>query len=88
MGKHEKLTSRERVARRRAALRAQGLRPQQFWVPDVRTEEFKVEARRQSLLVANNPGEADNIAFVESITDWEAMPPYDAPLPDEDSESA
>ena len=70
MGKHEKLTSRERVARRRAALRAQGLRPKQFWLPDVRTEEFKAEARRQSLLVANSPGEADTIAFVESIQYW------------------
>jgi hypothetical protein len=67
MGKQEKLTTRERVARHRAAMRARGYRLKQFWVPDMRTPEFKAEARRQSLLVANSPHEAEDQAWVDSL---------------------
>jgi len=42
----------ERVRKRRAALRAAGLRPLQIWVPDTRHPGFAEECRRQSLLVA------------------------------------
>ena len=42
----------ERVHKRRAALRAAGLRPLQIWVPDTRRPGFAEECRRQSLLVA------------------------------------
>lgn len=42
----------ERVQRRRAALRAAGLRPLQIWVPDTRRPGFAEECRRQSRLVA------------------------------------
>jgi DNA-binding LacI/PurR family transcriptional regulator len=84
MGKQEKLTGRERAARYRASMRAKGFRLKQFWVPDVRTPEFKAEARRQSLLVANSPHEAEHQAWVDSVTDWESLPPYDAPLADRD----
>lgn len=38
----------ERVARRRAKLRAAGLRPVQLWLPDTRRSEFAAECRRQS----------------------------------------
>ena len=62
--------SRERVKEYRSRLRAQGLRPIQIWVPDVDSPEFKAEARRQSLLVASSPGEAEDQAFIDSITDW------------------
>jgi hypothetical protein len=58
-----------KVAAYRARLRAQGLRPIQIWVPDVRSPGFAAEARRQSLLVANSPHEADDQAFVDSISD-------------------
>jgi Protein of unknown function (DUF3018) len=59
----------KKVADYRARLRAQGLRPIQIWVPDVRSPEFAAEARRQSLLVATSPYEADDQAFVDSISD-------------------
>jgi len=53
-------TSSERVAKRRRALRANGLRPIQIWIPDTRVPGFAEECRRQSLLVAeadrNDPG--------------------------------
>ena len=78
MGKQEKLTNRERVARRRAALRAQGLRPIQFWVPDVRDPRFWEKANRQALILAQSDKEREDIAFAESLIDWDLLPPYDA----------
>ena len=56
-------SSRERVRAHRARMRAQGLRPVQLWVPFISEEE----ARRQCDRVRNNPGEADDIAFVASF---------------------
>jgi len=76
------LTPAERAARWRARMRAQGLRPKQIWVPDVHSPEFKAEARRQSLLIANSPHEAEDQAFIDSLYDWDDLPPYDAPLPE------
>lgn len=52
----------------RARLRALGLRPIQLWIPDVNSPEFKAEALRQSLAVASSSQEADDIAFVASIS--------------------
>lgn len=52
-------------------MRAEGLRPVQIWVPDVRSPEFAAEAHRQSLLVANAALETDDMEFVEQISeDW------------------
>jgi len=62
------VSSRAKVAAHRARLRAQGMRPIQIWVPDVRSPEFAAEARRQSLLIAASPQEADDQAFVDSIS--------------------
>lgn len=42
----------QRVQKRRAALRAAGLRPVQIWVPDTRRPGFAEECRRQARLVA------------------------------------
>ena len=63
-------TNRERVAAHRERLRKQGLRPIQIWVPDVNSPEFKAEARRQSLLVAQSEQEQDDLNFIESLLDW------------------
>ena len=54
----------------RQRLRAQGLRPIEIWVPDVHSESFRAEAHRQSLAVAASPGESDDQAFVDSVSDW------------------
>ena len=70
MGKHEKLTGRERAARYRAAQRAKGLRLKQFWLPDVRSPEFIAEARRQGALIANSPSHAEDMAFAEALQYW------------------
>lgn len=44
----------ERVARRRAKLRAEGLRPVQIWVPDTRAAGFLEECRRQSRVIRDS----------------------------------
>ena len=51
-------TSAQRVAKRRAALRAQGLRPIQIWVPDTRAPGFAEEYARQAA-VADAANRAD-----------------------------
>jgi hypothetical protein len=61
--------SRLKVREHRARLRAQGLRPIQVWVPDVRAPGFLVEARRQSLLVATSPSDKEDQAFVDAISE-------------------
>jgi Antitoxin MazE-like len=50
----EPLSRAQRVARRRAKLRAAGLRPVQLWVPDTRDPRFIEECRRQSKLLREN----------------------------------
>ena len=59
----------ERVSAYRKRLREQGLRPVQFWLPDVTSPEFIARARREAQAVAASPGEKDNIDFVESISE-------------------
>jgi hypothetical protein len=62
--------SREKVREHRARLRAQGLRPIQIWVPDVRSPAFRAEAHRQSLIAANSPRAAEDQAFIDSVSVW------------------
>ncbi len=59
--------SREKVKAHRARLRAQGLRPIQIWVPDVRSAEFAAEARRQASAIAHSEMEAADQEFIDAI---------------------
>jgi regulator of protease activity HflC (stomatin/prohibitin superfamily) len=52
MGKHEVFTGAQRVAKRRAALRAQGLRPRQFWLPDLRNPVVRAEIAADAAILA------------------------------------
>jgi Antitoxin MazE-like len=61
------MSQAERVARRRAKLRAAGLRPVQLWVPDTRTAGFAEECRRQSRLI----GESETAATRAEEEAWE-----------------
>ncbi len=61
--------ARERLRLYRERKRRQGLRQIRLWVPDVNAPGFAEEARRQSRLVAESPGEHDDQAFIDSITD-------------------
>ena len=58
-----------RVEAHRARLRAQGLRPIQIWVPDVRSQQFVSQAHLQSLAVAQSTHAADDQFYIDSISD-------------------
>ena len=74
------MSVRDRVAEHRKRLRAQGLRPIQVWVPDVRSEAFADEALRQSRAVARADQHHDDQAFIEAVTvSWEDVSGEDAP---------
>ena len=59
-----------KVQEHRDRLRAQGLRPIQIWVPDVRASSFRSEAHRQSLAVAASAHTAEDQAFIDAVSDW------------------
>jgi hypothetical protein len=61
--------SRAKVQQHRERLRAQGLRPIQIWVPDVRAPSFRSKAHRQSLAVAASAHARDDQAFIDAISD-------------------
>ncbi|WP_457350232.1 antitoxin MazE-like protein [Sphingomonas sp. UYP23] len=64
------MTSAERVAKRRAALRARGLRPKTFWLPDTTTAAFKEEARKtREWLWARVDDDREAMAFAGAMTD-------------------
>jgi hypothetical protein len=59
----------------RERLRAQGLRPVQVWLPDVRDRRFALEARRQSLRIARHKADRALQRRIERTTDlseWKA----------------
>jgi hypothetical protein len=74
MGKHEPLTNTQRAAKWRAAMRAKGLRPKQFWLPDTSDPAWKAEALRQSRIIGESEFEAEEQAFVDSISIWDELP--------------
>ena len=65
-------TAKQRMASRRERLRAQGLRPVQFWVPDLRNPKVLAQIRRETKLMAQHPenGVLDN--WIEQVYDWES----------------
>ena len=60
--------SRQKVSEHRARLRAQGLRPIQIWVPDVRAPSFRSEAHRQSLAAATSADAGADQAFIDAVS--------------------
>ena len=70
MGFEKPLTGAERVAKRRAVLRAQGLRPRTFWLADADSEAFKERARLDREKSWRNQAEDEqSIAFLEALAD-------------------
>ena len=63
-------STRIKVQEHRERLRAQGLRPIQIWVPDVRATSFKAEAHRQSAAVAASAHGAKDRAFIDAVSVW------------------
>jgi hypothetical protein len=62
-------SSRDKVRLHRERLRAQGLRPVQIWVPDVRARSFVRAARQQSKAVAASKRAKGDQRFIDAISD-------------------
>lgn len=62
--------SRDKVRNHRARMKAKGMKLVQHWVPDVTSPEFKAQAHRDSLLIANSPHEAEDQAFIDAISEF------------------
>ena len=58
----------DRVRSYRERMRAQGMRPVQIWVEDVRAPGFAAEAHRQSAAVAASEQAADDQAFIDALS--------------------
>ena len=65
----QKSRSRAKVQAHRDRLRSLGLRPIQFWVPDLRLPKFAGEARRQSLRVASSSHAEEDQSFIEAVSE-------------------
>jgi hypothetical protein len=66
---HDEEADSGKSAELSGTLRARGLRPLQIWVSDTRTEEFRREAHRQSLVVARSAQAEEDQAFVDAVAD-------------------
>ncbi len=62
-------SSRDKVRLHRERLRAQGLRPVQIWVPDVRARSFAVAARKQSKAIAASEYSVADQLFIDAVAD-------------------
>lgn len=63
-------TAQQRMASRRERLRAQGLRPVQHWVPDLRNPKVLAEIRREAAAMAKHPENDVIDAWNEAAYDW------------------
>ena len=64
-----------KLTRHRERMRAAGLRPVQFWVPDTRAPDFVALVRLQCQALAKDPAETEVLGFTEQaatlIASWE-----------------
>ncbi|HEY0747642.1 MAG TPA: antitoxin MazE family protein [Steroidobacteraceae bacterium] len=61
-------STRDKVRNHRSRLRAQGLRPVQIWVPDVRAKSFVAAARKQSRAIAKSDFQAADQGFIDEVS--------------------
>jgi hypothetical protein len=61
---------RQRMQARRERLRAEGLRPVQRWVPDLRDPKVREEIRREAHLLAQHPDNASVDDWIDAVVDW------------------
>lgn len=64
------MTSAERVAKRRAVLRSQGLKPRTIWLPDRTSPVFGDRVRQDIAIINEMRRESDAVAFIEAIQYW------------------
>ena len=86
MGKHEKISGRERSARYRAKMRAKGYRLKHFWLPDVNSPEFIAQAKADAQAIAASEDSREVQAWLDSIRDeeWSTWPEYEVGRGDDD----
>jgi hypothetical protein len=65
-------TPQQRMASRRERLRAQGLRPVQHWVLDLRDPKVLAEIRREIKLMAQHPENDAIDGWIEAVYDWKS----------------
>jgi hypothetical protein len=65
------LQVRDSVREYRVRLNTQGLRPVQFWVPDLRSPAIKAQAKRQARAVAASAHAREDQAFIDAISAWD-----------------
>jgi hypothetical protein len=56
-----------RVRKHRESLRELGLKPLQIWIPDTRSESFRLQCERESLLAASDPHEAEILDWIGKV---------------------
>ncbi|MEY2621996.1 MAG: hypothetical protein RIT26_1816 [Pseudomonadota bacterium] len=61
--------SSSKVTRSRERMRAAGLRPVQFWVPDTRLKAFAADVRSQCQAIKGDAHEDDAIRFAEEAAE-------------------
>ncbi len=59
-------------ARYRAAKKAAGLKEVRLWTFDTTNPAFLAQLKCDMAAIRKSPGEAEEIAFVEALTDWPA----------------
>lgn len=73
MPTRRKTKSAARAAQRMSAYRerqrARGLRPVQYWVPDMRDPKVREEIRREAAMLSKHPDNAAIDAWIESVLD-------------------
>lgn len=63
-------TPQQRMQARRKRLRAQGLRPVQHWVPDLRDPKVRAALRREIAAMAKHPENGALDDWIEHIYDF------------------
>ena len=80
MNKPDPVSGRDRVAKRRTTMRDLGYRLKQSWVPDLRRADVRARIRQEAKSIARADRDSDDMAFIDSISILDELPPYDAPL--------
>ena len=61
------------MSARRKRLRAQGLRPVQHWVPDLRDPRVRADLRREAASLADHPENAVIDDWIDAVYDWSEL---------------
>ncbi len=80
MGVRETFTGAQRVAKRRAALRADGLRPRQIWLPNLRDPKVRAEIEADAAALAGQAQRWEDVlsdvaGLASEVLD--SLPPHD-----------